>query len=163
MHIAFSRMPPMPHGFSPCAGRGRRRAPVKSLYQPHLELSAKVMDMQMQRQNVIMSNIANVNTPRYQKRTLEFEKELQAALALDMRGRVTRTDASHLPAVFDAKGFGPEWTKGIKPRVAHGEDRVDLDKEMSLMAKNTLQYNTLAQIIKNGFDGVKTIIQEGQR
>jgi flagellar basal-body rod protein FlgB len=162
MHIAFSGMPRGPHGGS-AIRRTRQEVPVKSLYQPHLELSAKVMDMQMQRQNVIMSNIANVNTPRYQKRTLEFEKELQAALGLDMRGRITRTHPSHLPAVFDEKGFGPEWSKGIKPRVAHGEDRVDLDKEMSLMAKNTLQYNTLAQVIKSGFDGVKNIIQEGQR
>jgi flagellar basal-body rod protein FlgB len=161
--LLFLRMSRAAPGEPPCAGSGGRRTAVKTLYQSHLELSAKVMDMQMQRQNVIMSNIANVNTPRYQKRTLEFERELQAALSLDMRGRVSRTSEAHLPAVFDPNGFGPEWAKGIKPRVAHGEDRVDLDKEMSLMAKNTLQYNTLAQVIKSGFDGVKNIIQEGQR
>ena len=136
---------------------------MKTLYQPHLNLVGKVMDLQVQRQNVIMSNIANVNTPRYQKRTLEFEQQLQAALNLDQRGRVTRTEEDHLPAVFDPNGFNGDWEKGIKPRVAHGEDRVNLDKEMTLMAKNNLHYNALAQVIKQGFEGVKHIIQEGQK
>jgi len=136
---------------------------MKSLYQSHLNLVGKVMDMQVQRQNVIMSNIANVNTPRYQRRTLEFEEQLQAALGLDQRGRMSRTEESHMPAVFDPQNFDSDWTKGIKPRVAHGEDRVNIDKEMTLMAKNNLHYNALAQVIKNGFEGVKQIIQEGQK
>ncbi len=136
---------------------------MKSLYQPHLELAGKVMDLQMQRQNVIMSNIANVNTPRYKKRTLEFEQELQSALGLDKRGKLSRTNEKHVPAVFDPEGFSADWTKSIKPRVAHGEDRVVIDKEMSSMAKNTLQYNALAQVVKSGFDGVKNIIMEGQK
>ncbi len=136
---------------------------MKSLFEMHVNLVGKVMDMQLQRQNVIMSNIANVNTPRYQKRTLEFEEELQKSLGLDMRGRVTRTDPGHIPAVFDPEGFQADWTKGIKPRVAHGEDRVNLDKEMTAMAKNTLHYNALAQVIKGNFDGLRTIIQEGSK
>jgi flagellar basal-body rod protein FlgB len=136
---------------------------MKALYQTHMQLVGKVMDMQLQRQNVIMSNMANVDTPRYQVRTLEFEKELQDALALDARNKLTRTHEKHMPAAFDPNGFSADWTKGIKPRVAHGEDRVNMDKEMTKMAKNTLQYNTLGQVVKSGFDGIKNIIQEGQR
>lgn len=136
---------------------------MKSLFEPHVNLIGKVMDMRLQRQNVIMSNIANVNTPRYQKRTLEFEEELQKSLGLDMQGRVTRTSKEHMPAVFDPEGFSADWTKGIKPRVAHGEDRVSLDKEMTAMAKNTLQYNALAQVIKGNMDGLKAVIQEGSK
>ena len=136
---------------------------MKTLFEPHVNLVGKVMDMQLQRQNVIMSNIANVNTPRYQTRTLEFEDQLQKALGLDMEGRVTRTESGHMPAVFDVEGFNADWEKGIKPRVAHGEDRVNLDKEMTKMAKNTLQYNALAQVIKGNLDGVKNIIMEGSK
>lgn len=136
---------------------------MKSLYEPHVNLVAKVLDMQLQRQNVIMSNIANVNTPRYKTRTLEFEDQLQKALGLDMRGRMTRTDTNHMPVAFDPEGFNGEFEKSIKPRVAHGEDRVNLDKEMTKMAKNNLQYNALTQVIKSNFDGVKTIIAEGSK
>lgn len=136
---------------------------MKSLYEPHVNLMGKIMDMQLQRQNVIMSNIANVNTPRYKTRTLEFEDQLQKALGLDMQGKMSRTAEGHMPAIFDPDRFGPELEKSIKPRVAHGEDRVNLDKEMTKMVKNSLQYNALTQVIKGNFDGVKNIIAEGSK
>lgn len=136
---------------------------MKSLFEPHVNLVGKVMDMQLQRQNVIMSNIANVNTPSYKTRNLEFEEELQKSLGLDMRGRVTRTSEGHMPTVFDPDSFSGDLSKAIKPRVAHGEDRVNLDKEMVKMSKNTLQYNALAQVIKGNLDGIKTAIMEGSK
>lgn len=136
---------------------------MKSLFEPHVQLVGKVMDMQLQRQNVVMSNIANVRTPGYKPRELEFEKELQSALGLDAKGRMTITEKQHMPAVFDPEGFGPEWSKTFKPRVVHGEDRVNLDKEMTKMAKASLQYNALATVIKGNFEGIKTIIMEGQK
>ncbi len=123
---------------------------MKSLYETHVNLVGKVMDMQLQRQNVVMSNIANVRTPGYKPRELEFEKQLQAALGLDAKGRMTRTE--------DA-----DWEKAAKPRVIHGEDRVNLDKEMAKMAKNSLHYTALSTVIRGNFEGVKNIIQEGQK
>ena len=136
---------------------------MKTLFSPHVELSAKVMDMQLKRQNVVMSNLANVTTPNYKARTLEFEEDLQKALNLDARGKMARTSGKHIPSVFDPNNFGPSWEKALKPRVVHGEDQVDLDKEMSKMAKNTMQYNTLTTVLKRNFDGLKQIIQEGQK
>lgn len=136
---------------------------MKSLYEPQVGLVSKVLDLQLQRQNVIMSNIANVNTPKYQVRTLEFEGELQKALGLDMQGRVTRTNPEHLPTTFNPEGFSGDLSKTFKPRVAYGEDRVNLEKEMTKMAKVNLQYNALTQIIKGNFDGLKTVITEGSK
>ncbi|MDR2050866.1 MAG: flagellar basal body rod protein FlgB [Deltaproteobacteria bacterium] len=136
---------------------------MKSLFTPTLNLVGKVMDMQLKRQNVVMSNIANVRTPNYRPRILEFEKELQAALDSDARGRLARTQPSHLPAAFDPNAFGPEWDKKIVPRQAHGEDRVDLDKEMTSLAKTSLQYNAMSTVIKSNFDGIRNIITEGAK
>jgi flagellar basal-body rod protein FlgB len=56
---------------------------MKTLFPRHLEVSAAVMDLQLERQNLVSSNIANLNTPGYQPRRLEFEKALQAALGRD--------------------------------------------------------------------------------
>ena len=47
--------------------------------------------------------------------------------------------------------------------MVHGEDRVNLDKEMTKMAKATLQYNALTTVVSKGFEGIKTIIQEGSK
>lgn len=136
---------------------------MKSLHEPHVQLVGKVMNMQLQRQNVIMGNIANVNTARYKPRELNFEAELQSALNLDARGKVARTQDGHMPSVFDAETFGPELLKECRPQVVYGEDRVNLDKEMVSMAKNNLQYSALSQITKSSFDGIRNIIMEGSK
>ena len=136
---------------------------MKSLFESHVGLVGKVMNMQLQRQNVVMSNIANLRTPRYRARTLEFEDQLQSALNLDSKGKLTRTHEKHIPAAFDVNGFGPEWDKAINPRIVHGEDRVDLDKEMASMAKASLHYSTLSTVMKSHFEGIRSIITEGQK
>lgn len=136
---------------------------MKSLFEDHLNLVGKVMDMQLERQNVVMSNIANINTPRYKPMELEFEKELQSALGLDAKGKLSRTHDRHIPSTFSAENFNSKWHKEIKPRTVHGEDRVNLDKEMVKLGKNQLQYSTLATVIRSNFEGLKTIINEGQK
>jgi len=40
---------------------------------------------------------------------------------------------------------------------------VDLDKEMATMAKNTLMYNAITDIIAKQFSGIQTTIQDGSR
>lgn len=136
---------------------------MKTLYESHMDLSAKVMDMQLKRQNVVMSNLANLKTPGYKAMNLEFEEDLQKALNLDSQGKMTRTAGSHMPAVFNPDNFGPEWEKTFKPRVVHGEDQVDIDQEMSKMAKNQMRYNTLATVLKGNFAGLEKTISEGQK
>jgi flagellar basal-body rod protein FlgB len=121
------------------------------------------MDMRLMRQNIVASNLANIETEGYTERRLEFEKDLQSALNLDAKGKMTRTTGRHLPAVFDANTFGPKLDKDIKHRVIYGEDNVDMDKEMSVMAKNTLMYNALTTVLSKNFQGLTTIISEGSR
>lgn len=136
---------------------------MKGLYSSQIHLVGKVLDMQLQRQNVISSNLANVNTPKYKPRELEFEGELQKALGRDMHGNMARTSGEHMPTAFDPQSFSPEWFKQFKPREIHGEDRVNLDKEMVKLAKNQLHYTALTQVIAKNFEGIKTIIQEGKQ
>lgn len=136
---------------------------MKGLYSSQIHLVGRVLDMQLQRQNVISSNLANVNTPNYKPRELEFENELQKALGLDMQGDMARTSGEHMPTAFDSRTFSPEWFKQFKPRQIHGEDRVNLDKEMVKLTKNQLHYTALTQVIAKNFEGIKTIIQEGKQ
>lgn len=136
---------------------------MKSLFNDQIGLVSSVMNMQLQRQNVIHSNLANIETPNYKPRELTFEKELQSALGLDMKGRMSTTSSAHLPAAFNPNNFGPEWEKQFKPRQIHGEDRVNMDKEMAKHAKNQLQYNALTQVLAKQFEGLSTIIQDSKQ
>ena len=136
---------------------------MKGLFNSQIGLVGRVMDMQLQRQNVITSNLANVETPNYKPRELAFEKELQSALGLDMQGRMSTTSSGHMPAAFNPDNFGPEWSKQFKPRQIHGEDRVHLDKEMAKHAKNQLHYSALTQVISKSFEGLSNIITDGKQ
>lgn len=136
---------------------------MKSMFPRHMDLTAKVMDFQLQRQNIVSSNLANINTPGYKARTLEFEKDLQAALDLTDHGAVSRTHPQHLPAEFSADNAQATVVKDLVPRVVQGVDNVDLDKEMAAMAKNNLLYTTLATVIQKNFSGLKQTIQEGAK
>jgi len=136
---------------------------MKGIFEHHIQLTEKVLDLRLQRQNLVTGNIANVNTPGYKARSLEFEDNLQKALDLDDRGRMTRTSSEHMPVVFDSSTFKGEGIEAFQPRTVYGEDSVDLDKEMATMTKNGLMYNALASVIKKNFDGIKLAIQEGSK
>ena len=136
---------------------------MKGLFPEHIQLTSKVLDMRLQRQNVVMSNLANLSTPEYKARRLVFEEDLQKALSLDAQGKMTRTASGHMPSVFQPEKFGASWSEAWHPREVKGEDQVDLDKEMSILAKNTLMYNALSTVIKKNFEELKSVIQEGNK
>lgn len=134
---------------------------MKSMFPENMNLLGKVMDLHLQRQNVVMSNLANQDVPSFKARRLEFEKELQQALNIDDRGKMTRTASNDLPGAFSAAGFQGNLEMGWKPRVVAGLDSVDMDKEMSIMAKNTLMYNALTNITKKDFTDLQRVITDG--
>lgn len=147
------------------AGRGgnQEETSMKGLFSSHIELTGKVMDLRMKRQNVVMSNLANIETPNYKPLEVEWESQLQAALGNDARGKMARTKQDHLPAVFHPQTFNADWEKAFQPHEIPGDDSVDMDKEMAKLSKNTLMYNAMSTIIKKNFEGLKTIIMEGKK
>lgn len=136
---------------------------MRSLFDGHIELSEKVLDLRLERQNLVMSNVANVNTPKYKPKRLEFEQDLQSALNLNAEGKMARTDDAHMPAAFDENTFEGKGLTEYKPRFVYGEDSVDLDKEMTVMAKNAMLYNALTEVITRNFSGMQKVITEGEK
>ncbi|EKO40095.1 MAG: flagellar basal-body rod protein FlgB [Solidesulfovibrio magneticus str. Maddingley MBC34] len=134
---------------------------MKTMFSQNIGLLGKVMDLHLERQNVVMSNLANQDVPAFKARSLDFEKELQSALNIDDRGKMTRTSSGHMPTAFNAAGFEGNLEMGWKPRVVQGLDSVDMDKEMAVMAKNTLMYNALTDITKKNFEGLQKVIIDG--
>ncbi len=134
---------------------------MKGIFGSHINLTAKVMDLRLERQNIVMGNIVNVNTPEYKAQRLEFEDRLQSALNQDARGKMTRTQKDHMPVVFTPDGFEGQNVQSFEARHVYGEDSVDLDKEMAAMTKNGMMYNALASVIKKNFEGLQKVIMEG--
>lgn len=137
---------------------------MKSLFESHMNLTEKVLNLRLERQNLVASNIANIDTPGYKARRLKFEEQLQSALELNGQQRMTKTSTEHIPHRFNPEECDGEFYKeNLDQRVVQGNDSVDLDKEMAIMAKNTLLYNAMATVLKKNFDGLQTIIQEGSK
>lgn len=135
---------------------------MPGLFDTQLELTGKVLDLRLQRQNLVTANISNINTPNYRPRRIEFEKTLQGALDLDATGRVTRTQQGHMPVAFAPGTFQGKGVGDVQGRYVYGQDSVDLDKEMGELAKNSMVYDALTEVIKKKFDGLSRAIADAK-
>ncbi|MFO7154119.1 MAG: flagellar basal body rod protein FlgB [Caldicoprobacter oshimai] len=129
----------------------------------HTGILEKALDAAWLRNEVIAHNIANADTPGYKKYRVEFEEELKSAIeASTLKGK--RTRAKHLE-------IGASSIDKVRPRVVRTggtqmrEDgnNVDMDEEMTSLAKNVIMYNALVQKISGEFRKLKTVINEGRR
>jgi flagellar basal-body rod protein FlgB len=138
---------------------------MKSLFSDHINVSARVMDLELKRQNIVATNLANMKTPGYKALRFKFEKQLQAELELDKQQRMTTTNSNHLPNDFNPANFKGDWHKPLefKPEPIRGKDKVDLDKEMVIQGKTAMRYQTLATVLKKNFSGLKGIIMKGAK
>jgi flagellar basal-body rod protein FlgB len=94
------------------------------------DLLPRLVDSTNLRHRVLAMNVANINTPGYQRLDVEFEGELQKVL----HGGGGKTDV-HARVVPGGGGA---------PR-ADGNN-VDIDREMSRLTKNALLHSLFAQV-----------------
>mgnify|MGYP001810240842 CR=1 FL=1 len=141
---------------------------IEGLFQRE---SVPVMDaalgMAMKRQQAIMNNIANVETPYYKRQTTpdtEFNQMLQEAIdnrrnshpsRFVMDGSfnidVTRRGTKAEPAPMDGEDFGTE---------RHDQNNVVIEKEMADLSKNTLYIQTMQQLLKKKYVMLRTAARE---
>lgn len=136
---------------------------MKNLFETHILAVGKSLDLRLQRQNIVMGNLANIKTPGYRARRLEFEEEFQRVLGQSGKGTLTRTQPDHLPVPSAGMEVNGEMLKDLRPRVVQGEDAVDLDKEVAEMSKNSMLYNALVTALTKNFEGIKSVISEGAK
>ena len=99
-----------------------------------------------QRQATLAGNIANANTPGYQRRDVDFHGALTAALQ-DGRGAVQRVS------------FAAETAPGSAMR-ADGNS-VDIDVESASMASNALEYEALVSVARARNDVLRSAMGVG--
>ena len=115
----------------------------------------KYLDVSALQQKLIAGNIANVATPGYERRQIDFQSEFQRA-AGNGSGLIGHTTHSgHIPF-----GDNPDREPDIeKARVSEGNlNSVDADQEISGLARNELTYTIAAQLLKRKFDGLRKAI-----
>lgn len=113
-------------------------------------LLSLALDAAGMRQQAIAQNIANVNTPGYQRMGVSFESRLDE-LRQDLRqGRApSLAGLAALRPQFEAAG-------------AAGE-AVALDTEMASLSENTLHHQALLKALNKHFALIGSAINEGKR
>lgn len=119
----------------------------------------KGMEAASQRHETIASNIANVGTPGYQRRQVQFEEKLKESLqGKSINGR--KTDPRHIP-VGRAKAnvVTPDINVDDNNELASGINNVDVDQEMADLAKNQIYFSANATLMARKFRGLKSAIR----
>jgi len=136
----------------------------KSLYGNTLNIAAQALNLRSRRHELIVSNLANADTPGYKSFDLMVEESLQKQSGATNGLEVKITHPGHLPA---ARAAGPT----IRPNIIRTPETdnlrgdgntVDMDREMSNLAANQLLYRVSAQIVAKKFEGLKHVISGGK-
>ena len=120
------------------------------------------LDLRHMRHNLIVSNIANADTPHYRAFDL-MVKEALAGNAGVKNLAIVRTSPGHISGGRTLSAHATREVTDASQFVFRGDgSSVDIDKEMTKLAENNLMYNALAQILAKKFQGPKSVIQSGK-
>ena len=125
--------------------------PIKSLFGKTFHAIETSLDITTERHGLITSNIANLDTPGYRAKDIDFKNALKDAVegtSVDL----ARTNPRH---------FGTKVCYQESP--SSGTHSVDIDKEMSKLAENNLRYRVSAEVLLRKFSKLKFAITEGGR
>ncbi len=131
-------------------------------FDSNTRLLQKVMDLRSTNQRVIASNIANADTPGYNRKVFEFEEQLQLAIN-GSQGGLTTTNIHHIPNAPGDISAVTGVVRQIKDQTGIGdENSVNVDTEMIALSENEILYETAAQLLKKKFALLNYIIREGK-
>ncbi len=119
------------------------------------------------RHEVLSANIANVDTPGYRPRDLDFSAAMRAAAesSAPVTGEIPQRSNASASSGLDLQSaiYEPEY-----PDSRHGEDRLDgnavsLDRQMALLTENSLAYETSLTLLSRAMAALRYAIGEGRR
>jgi len=109
-----------------------------------LNALTRALDLTAQRQNLLTQNVANIDTPGYHARDIDFRRQLEQALD------------------FGDEQAAPVFAQEVPGLVARPDgNNVDIDRESLLMAQNQLQYQTEVALLRSEMNRLQTAISGG--
>ena len=123
----------------------------------------KGLDASWKRNEVIAGNIANADTPGYQSKSVNFESVFRQALKPDSFALRESTSASQNPKylAFSDQTSAVSVTQDRATAMRMDGNNVDIDKEMTDLAKNQILYDTLTYTMAKELGRIKTVLTEG--
>ena len=125
----------------------------------------KTLDAAWLRNEVLSHNLANIDTPLYKRKDVDFEKYLRGALGEGLEDVIV-----HRRFKFRFKEKNS--LDSVRPRVKEeynsmamriDGNNLDIDEEMAQMAKNTIKYNVVVQNLNTKFGRIMHAVSEGRK
>src|SRR5690625_124588 len=135
------------HTFQTCGGE------TLNIFDQTIFQLERTLDYSATRNRAIAHNIANVDTPNYKAKDVVFKHVLEGKL------RAKKTHERHLPFEQTINRFHMVTKTGTVYN--HNQNNVDIDKEMSELAKNQILYQSLVDRLNGKFSDLQTVIRGG--
>lgn len=136
----------------------------QGIFDKTFSILEKNLDLRSVKHNLIVSNIANMDTPNYKAFDLIVEEELEKVLRAEKNIEPEKSHPVHFPfretRPDNIKFKAVETSQFIK---RDDGNTVDIDKSMAKLSENSLLYNASTQIIAKKFQTLKNAIQGGGR
>jgi len=115
------------------------------------------------RQKVISSNIANINTPGYKTKDLVFEHELKKVdLGKDLQ--MSKTNSMHMSGLNETSNKNQAKLTQVKGLEEQTDgNNVNLDTQMSEMSKNKMIFDALQSSITKDSRLFRSVIESSQK
>lgn len=113
------------------------------------------LDYHLQRHNVLVSNLAQAETPGYKPVDLtrsNFEGQMSVALAA--------TNPGHVGAGATDPGF--RVTEDTEAKAGADGNAVDIDREAIKISSNQMRYDMLAQLASSELSGLEWAANDGK-
>ncbi len=118
----------------------------------YINVLDKAADASWKRNEVITNNLANVSTPGYKRKDIQFESYLMSALLGDgsLDKRVAQVKLNTLDATV--------YTDRADLSYRLDGNNVDIDTESAALAQNQIRYYTLLDSMTQEFNRIKTVL-----
>lgn len=129
-----------------------------------LRFQQDALSLLTQRQNLLASNIANVDTPGYLAKDIDFSSQLKRAV--EHNTSTTRplslslTSSSHIPAAAPTLDNGQVLYRIPDQPTADG-NTVDMDRERVNFADNNMKYQTSLTVLGSQIKNMMSVISQG--
>jgi flagellar basal-body rod protein FlgB len=113
-----------------------------------------------QRQQIVSSNLANIDTPGYKTKDISFHATMQELLSDDSGSlRTNRPEHSQgmINVVPQVRAFE---VQGLPSRA--DQNNVDIDKELLKMSETSFSYSLMSQMLRGKFRTIASSINEGK-
>ena len=119
------------------------------------------LDVTWKRNEVISNNIANADTPNFKASKVEFDSILKSQMSNSSEFSMRTSNSKHMNIASDS--MEPLVTQDNSTSMRLDGNNVDIENEMTELAKNNLLYNALVQKTSKEISRIKYAISEGKR